>query len=64
MSTTVALTEISQTSVANIVEVARRIILNARTEDFRIPEGANIEEDIAAAIGVAIAERKVKEGLV
>lgn len=64
MSTIVALTEVSQTSVANILEVARRVILNARSEDLRIPDGANIEEDVAAAIGVAIAERKVSEGIV
>lgn len=58
------LQEISQTSVANILEVGRRVIRNARSEDLQIPEGANIEEDLAAAIGAAIAARKVQEGKV
>ncbi|UKS71981.1 hypothetical protein MOA67_gp115 [Klebsiella phage KpLz-2_45] len=58
------LQEIAQTSVANILEVGRRIMLDARSEDLRIPDGANIEEDLAAAIGAAIAARRVQEGIV
>lgn len=54
---------LSLNSIANAIEVGRRIILKARSEDFRIPEGANVEEDLAAALGVAIRDRKLKEGI-
>jgi len=54
---------LSLNSIANVVEVGRRIILKSKSEDFRIPEGANIEEDLAAAIGSAIKARKITEGI-
>lgn len=54
---------LSLNSIANAIEIGRRVILKSRSEDFRIPEGANIEEDLAAALGVAIRDRKLKEGI-
>lgn len=54
---------LSQTSLANILEVGRRVLLTARSEDFQIPEGASVEEDLAAAIGAAIRARKLAEGI-
>lgn len=62
MSIKEGLEEISQTSVANILEVGRRIILKSKNADFTIPEGANIEEDLAAYLGAAIRERKLLKG--
>lgn len=54
---------LSLNSLANVLEVGRRILLKSKSEDFCIPEGANVEEDLAAAVGSAIAVRKIKEGI-
>lgn len=54
---------LSLNSTANIIEVGRRIILKAQSPDFCIPEGANVEEDLAAAIGAEIRTRKLIKGI-
>lgn len=64
MNDQVIKTGLSLNSIANAIEVGRRVILKAKSEDFRIPEGANIEEDLAAAISSAIRIRKLEEGIV
>lgn len=54
---------VSLNTLANLVEVGRMILIKSKSEDFRIPEGANVEEDLAAALGAAIKVRKIKEGI-
>lgn len=63
MSVKEGLEEISQTSVANILEVGSRVLLKSRTEDFQIPEGADVREDLAAAIASSLRKRALKEGI-
>ncbi|UQT03081.1 hypothetical protein TOTORO_02180 [Serratia phage vB_SmaS-Totoro] len=50
-------------SLANILEAGKRVLKSAKSEDFIVPDGANIEEDLAAAIAAEIRTRKIDQGI-
>ncbi|ATA65438.1 hypothetical protein CPT_Moabite_179 [Serratia phage Moabite] len=50
-------------SLANILEAGKRVLKNAKSEDFIIPEGANVEEDLAAAIASEVRNQKIDQGI-
>lgn len=51
-------------SLANILEAGKRVLKNAKSEDFAVPDGANVEEDLAAAIAAEIRTQKIDQGIV